>query len=651
MENLLDELVKLLQGDRQKRFVDDNGELLKSNLTECIDKLDAELFELLLQNEYIRQNYFLKIGDVYILKEKDFKKFFNNKLLLKDSYTAFKQKIGLYQDERHIKQNDDYVLCWPYKDCILEGGQTKEDDRRKEIFWNTVLSPNEVDKLLSPKVFTNFKRYSIDGEKETMDIDFAKDNFVIKGNNLLALHCLKNIESVRGKVKLIYIDPPYNTGNDSFLYNDNFNHSTWLTFMKNRLEVARELLSEDGAIFIQCDDNEQAYLKLLCDEVFGRENFVNTICVRSSTPSGLKTAHREKTIIKIKDYILVYAKDGTNIKFNPQYTKKEKWDTHYNSIYNRLDNSSCSLVDIMIENGLLKKGDNLNDIDLNNKDHKHFYLKYSENIYSTSADMPKEQKKYSLENFNKIISYKGSDGKEQFAYNGRRFSFLNKTVKKVFIGSNLENDIANLLCDFWNDIDFNNTQNQGNVNFISAKKPEQLLYRIIDMTTKENDLVLDFFCGSGTTCAVAHKMKRRYIGIEQMNYIENITCERMKKVIAGEQGGISRAMNWEGGGDFVYMELSALNEKYRQELVSAEDNEALNNLFIKMQKSKHLRIETEEIKREEFFEEQDIEKKRSLLLELLDYNQLYHNYSEMEDEDYNISQADKELNKKIYKKE
>ena len=297
----------------------------------------------------------------------------------------------------------------------------------------------------------------------------------------MALHSLE--KRLAGKVKLIYIDPPYNTGNDGFSYFDRFNHASWLTFMKNRLEAARELLRDDGVIFVQIDDNEQAYLKVLMDEIFGRENFVNTISIRSSTPSGLKTAHREKTIIKTKDYILVYANNSKNILITPQYTIKDKWDTHYNGFFNRDLMTSEKIVDVMISKGILKQGDNIDNIDINNKKHKEFYLKFADCIYRTAPEMPKQWKEYSLNKKDEIISYKDEQGEMQYAINGGRFSFLSKKIKPVLSGSNIVDDLSNLLCDFWNDIDFQNTQNQGAVKFTSAKKPEQLIYRILDMTT------------------------------------------------------------------------------------------------------------------------------------------------------------------------
>jgi len=200
------------------------------------------------------------------------------------------------------------ALAWPYKDCVLEGGQTKEEEKRKEIFFNEVLAQDEINRLLDPKVLTNFTRYTAKGKEKVTDFrrdenGVIRENLIIKGNNLLALHTLKT--QFREKVKLIYIDPPYNTGNDSFGYNDNFNHSTWLTFMKNRLEVARELLRKDGAIFISCDDNEQAYLKILCDEIFRSENFISQIIVQSN-----RRGQTYKEIAKTHEYLLVYAKSN-----------------------------------------------------------------------------------------------------------------------------------------------------------------------------------------------------------------------------------------------------------------------------------------------------------------------------------------------------
>jgi len=300
MENLLDNLKNLLQKD--ERLVSE-GELLKNKVIELAIKLDKDLIKLLLADKQMKEVFFIEVGKATIFDKDKFIRFVSNKQFLPDSYTAFKNKIGLTEEEEFIKEKKEVVLSWPYKDCVLEGGMTKENQKRDEIFWNEILAPDEISRLLDPKVFTNAKRidkkgpasakatagkeHKFDGFRtdacpvgsrsdsfgENGDI---KDNLIIKGNNLLALHSLK--KRFAGKVKLIYIDPPYNTGNDEFKYNDAFNHSSWLVFMRNRLEVARELLKEDGLIFISIDDNEIHYLKVLMDEIFSRENYLNTFC-------------------------------------------------------------------------------------------------------------------------------------------------------------------------------------------------------------------------------------------------------------------------------------------------------------------------------------------------------------------------------------
>ena len=420
--------------------------------------------------------------------------------------------------------------------------------------------------------------------------------------------------------------------------------------MKNRLEIAREFLRDDGVIFVQCDDNEQAYLKVLCDEIFGRENFINSISVLSSTPSGIKTTHRDKTIIKTKDYILIYAKNSKNLTLKPQYTKKQKWDTHYNSIFDKNTLTYRNLVEFMIENNVLEQKSTIDDININNKKHKKFYLKYADCIFRTSATMPEEQKEISRQHPNKIIAYKDTNNNEQYALNGNRISFLSRALKPVFIGASLENDLANLLCDFWADIDFNNTQNQGEISFTNAKKPEQLLYRIIDMTTNENDIVMDFFLGSGTTAAVAHKMNRQYIGIEQMDYIESVSVERLKKVIEGEQGGISKAINWQGGGEFIYFELAKFNQKFIDKISDAKAKDILN-IYDEICEKAFLNYDADSkiLKdKKDDFKEFNLAEQKEFLLNILNKNMLYVNLDDIEDENYEISQKDKELNKDFY---
>jgi adenine-specific DNA-methyltransferase len=268
--------------------------------------------------------------------------------------------------------------------------------------------------------------------------------------------------------------------------------------------------------------------------------------------------------------------------------------------------------------------------------------------------MPKEYKKQSIDNPSEIIKYLGKDGEYQYAKNGNRFSFLSKSIKKVYKNQKIEDDLAILLCDFWSDIDFQNTQNEGDISFPSGKKPELLLHRIIDMTTNHNDIVLDFHLGSGTTAAVAHKMGRQYIGIEQMDYIETIAVERLKKVVAGEQGGISKAVNWQGGGDFIYVELAKWNESAKEALLAADSLPALEALFEQMTAdyflnyNLNIKVFQAQVLKEDGFRALTLDEQKRFFIEMLDNNQLYVQATEMADKKFGISTEDQALTKAFY---
>ncbi len=275
-------LYQILESQLKKEpnYVSDNGELKKWVVLNKAQNFDEELIGLLLDNSDLKQKFFIEIKSTLIFNQNLFIQFLEQKNYLNDSYTQFKNKVGLSIDGKYLKQRNEVALVWPFKDCVLEGGQSREEDKREEIFFNETLAQDEITELLDPKVLTNAKVFDKDGEKDFSQFKRNEngtitDNLIIKGNNLLALHSLK--KEFAGKVKLIYIDPPYNTDKDSFRYNDSFNHSTWLTFMKNRLEVAKDLLSIDGGIYVQADWNEIHYLKILMDDVFGRDNFRNEI--------------------------------------------------------------------------------------------------------------------------------------------------------------------------------------------------------------------------------------------------------------------------------------------------------------------------------------------------------------------------------------
>ncbi len=334
MQNLYYELIELLEQDASL-IIYHNGKAIlnKALIIDRALKLDVSLLKILLSHENIKKQFFAEVDDITVFDKVAFQRFVNTKNFLPDSFTQFNNKIGLANEEyRYIADSREVVLVWPHKDCVLEGGQTKEDAKRNEIFYNTTLAPDEIDVLTAPKVLTKWKRFDQNGETQPATIT-KSDNLIIKGNNLLALHSLKEIYA--GQVKLIYIDPPFNTGNDSFKYNDSFNHSTWLTFMKNRLEIAKEILSNSGTIVISIDQKELFYLQILCDEIFGYENRRNIITVKRSSVSGAKVIN--PGVVNVSEYLVIYSKNTSYWMPNKVFRKKDR-DERYNSyIINKED--------------------------------------------------------------------------------------------------------------------------------------------------------------------------------------------------------------------------------------------------------------------------------------------------------------------------
>jgi len=656
---LLEELQLLLEKD--ERIVSE-GKLLKNKIVELTAKGDKKLISLLLSNERIKNHFFTKVDEVLIFDKEKFMKFINNKAFLPDSYTTFKNKIGLTVDGNYISQSKEVVLSWPYKDCILEGGQ-KKNEKRNEVFFNEILAPDEIDRLLDPKVFTNFKRIDKDGEHPIEEVK-PTDNLIIKGNNLLVLHSLK--KRLKGKVKMIYIDPPYNTGNDEFMYNDSFNHSTWLTFMKNRLEIARELLRDDGVIFVQCDDREHAYLKVLMDEIFSREQFISDIAVKVTPPMGLASGAR--LIFDVKENILVYGKKDPVTPYENLIEKEfidrnSKTVEQYNMILEDEGVEGETIAKLKTSTGTIEikrrcnykitripidEIDDVNEYYANNID-KIFRLTEPSRTGMEKTIMPDNE----LYSYYHIPSKGKHEGKQikRYIYKKNRMLFLKDYAKTKIVNNKktifkmeyLSNIIA---ADWWTGI-----ANEGGVKLNNGKKPEELLRMLIALVTKEGDLVMDFFMGTGTTCAVAHKMGRQYIGVEQLDYGENSAIVRLKNVINGDPTGISKTVNWQGGGNFVYCELMALNEKFVDDIQNAQTTEELFKIWDKMKKQAFLsyKIDPKSIdENASEFENLSVENQKRFLMELLDKNDLYVNYSEIEDKQYNISEEDVQLNRKFY---
>lgn len=303
-KSFYDKLINVL--NKNEQFVDENNELIINEVIDSALKGDKKLIQLLVKDRKIKETFFSSIDEYLFFDLNKFREYIDEKNFFNDSYTKFANKIELNIDNKSLTERSEVSLVWPYKDCILEGGMTKGDKGRNEVFFNETLAKDEIDRLLEQKILVNFKKYDSSGKNENFELKNT-DNLIIKGNNLIALHSIKKWIKNNGGVKLIYIDPPYNTGSDEFKYNDSFNHSTWLTFMKDRLNIAKKLLSDDGFIFIQTDDNEQAYLKVLLDEIFGRENYLNTIIIKAKSSSGASGGGEDKRLKKNVEFITVYA--------------------------------------------------------------------------------------------------------------------------------------------------------------------------------------------------------------------------------------------------------------------------------------------------------------------------------------------------------
>jgi adenine specific DNA methylase mod len=621
----------------QETYVID-GVLNKNKLSELARKYDSQLLKLLMEEESIRDHFFSKVDEgIHVFKKDTFLQFINNKEFLPDSYTAYKTKIGLGADNGdYISENNSVVLNFPYKDCILEGGQTKEDAKRQEVFFNKTLAPNEINRLLDNKVLTNFKRFDKDGEHEVDRIEDT-DNLIIKGNNLIALHSLK--KRYAGKVKLIYIDVPYyfkkNIG-DSFKYNSNFKMSTWLVFLKNRLEIAKELLHEQGSIWIHTGEDGMHYLKVLCDSIFGKDKFIGTL------PRKIRDGKSDVPFNFSQDFdwILVYTKATENQSIVGRKIERKYYITpdYPNRPWRTADLTKQTTV---------KERPNSNFTMINPKTGKKYPVNPKR---SWAVSKSTFEDWYQKGGIGFPDDYEFMKGDKPF-----RRIFKDEDIKKdnlAYVSSDtlIKELFINLLNKTKNKVGNDEISDLFSRDEFSYAKPEKLIKTILNVTTSERDIILDFFMGSGTTQAVAHKMNRQYIGIEQMDYIETVSVERLKKVIAGEQGGISKDIDWQGGGSFVYCELKNNAQDFLNIIENSTTTEQVIELLEQIKKSSFLsyRVEAKKLHKEEFIH-LSLADQKQLLIELIDQNNLYVNYSDIDDVDNNVTEKEKELNRKFYK--
>ena len=656
MQNLQTELADLLE---QEDNLVINGELNKNKIVELALKVDPQLIRLLIKHPTFKTHFFTDVEGILVFDKIEFQRFVNNKSFLPDSYTAFKNKIGLTikdgSTDNYLNTRNDIVLVWPHKDCVLEGGQTKEDQKRNEIFWNETLAPDEVDRLLDPKVLTNWKKYDNNGEHAVTEFT-GDENLIIKGNNLLAISSLK--KRYAGHIKLIYIDPPYNTGSDSFQYNDNFNHSTWLTFMRNRLEQAKELLRRDGSIFVHIDHHQLGYINVLMDEVFGIENKVQVISVKTASPAGFKTVNPGP--IDVTEYILFYTKDKPSFKFRKAYVP-----VRYNKNYDLYLEKGESVSDwkfIPIKGKTMEAAGLSNEKEAKTKYGElwgsiinvmieDFAYKNAESVVSIrDPHKPTEKLKELMlqsKNEERVIEYKREDNSIMYLYKGGALAFYSNKMQ------NIDGKLAvtELLTDFWGHISWAGIAKEGGVKLKNGKKPEKLIKQILDLATDEGDLIMDYHLGSGTTAATAHKMKLRYFGIEQLDYDQNDSVIRLQNVINGDQSGVSKAADWKGGGSFIYCELKQNNQDFIAKLQIAITKEEVLTVWEEMDKGATLSYQFDKKtfnERIEAFKTASIDDIKKYLMEVLDKNQLYVNYSEMNDTLYKVSEQDKKLNNQFY---
>lgn len=560
MTKFYETVIEVLKQDT--RFFTEDGILLKNAVYEAAMQMDENLISILLANKITKAQFFKEVAGVVVFDKIAFGWVVSNKEFLPDSYTRFKNKIGLANERGELLSSKGNVeLVFPYKDCVLAGGQTKDDQKRTEVFYNTALSPDEIDRLLFPKVFINAKKYTINGmENAKFNVN---DNLVVKGNNLLTLASLSRC--YEGKIQCIYIDVPYNTGNDSFGYNDRFNHSSWLTFIKNRLDFSHKLLKPSGTIAISVDNYELGYLLVLLDEIFGKENRKNIITVKRGSVTGAKVIN--PGVVNVAEYVVIYAKESAQWKPNRVYCAKG-YDDRYNVWINNRDKhySEWTFSTVLekwaetegVKKSQLKKkyGDlykeKLNEFVIDNAHNIGRWAALDMNSVSEEA---RKLKKESLSSPETVYYLPREDANDYYIKNGNTLLFATDRIMTIDGVTTFSQPIS----DIWDDVLPNDLHNEGNVEFKKGKKPEKLISRILELCTNEGDLVLDFFAGSGTTGAVAMKMNRKFILCEQMDYIQDITCQRLIQTIMHDSRGISSEVNWQGGGSFVYCELANAN--------------------------------------------------------------------------------------------
>lgn len=624
-------LLTVLKSD--ERFVAEDGTFLRNAVYEAAMKMDQGLIRLLLSNEDTSARFFADVDGVKVFDKMGFAWVINNRQFLPDSYTRFKNKIGLVDEsEQMLATSGEVELVFPYKDCVLEGGQTREDQKRQEIFYNETLAPDEVDRLLYPKVFSGAKRYTKDGTEEITQFS-ESDNLIIKGNNLLVISSL--LKRYEGRVKCVYIDPPYNpTSNaNTFAYNNSFNRSTWLVFMKTRLQMAKRFLTSDGVLIVAIDKNEQPRLQILIEEIFP-EYDVDCITVihnpRGTIGTNFSYTHEYAIFVtpKGKKTICSRTLSEDEIEWSPL----RNWGGE--SL--RTDAKNCFYPIIVKDEKIIGFGD------------------VSDDAFHPTSQTEQHGDKYYIY----PIDTKGIERKWRYARQTVESIFDLLRVKKTKAGYDIEigknfGTYKTVWTDSKFDASVNGTQLLKDLVPNTVFSYPKSLYTVIECVNSvvkedKDALILDFFGGSGTTGHAVMEINkqdgghRRFILAEQMDYVETDTLVRnlnVLKEIAPES-------------TIAFFQLAKLNQTIVEEIEAATDDAILSDIYGRMVKSGFISYKVNPADIDAAADDYSalaLDDKKRFLMEILDKNLLYVNYCDIDDEEFDISDEDKAFTRSFYR--
>ena len=460
-------------------------------------------------------------------------------------------------------------LDWINKDLSLYYEIDEKEGKGVRPVW---VQKNDI-RVAEPRILRFAKDFG----------DKTSNNMLIKGDNLLVLRSL--VEMFKGrpdkeKVKCIYIDPPFNTGAAFDKYDDNLEHSEWLTMMRDRLFLLRKLLKKDGIIFVHLDTSEMAYARVLMDEIFGRINYLNTICLTTNDPSGFKATGGK--IFSTANYLLVLHPRKSKKSLNKVFIEKV-YDTAYNKVLTNKTQDFRKWKWRNIADVVSEKLGYKNSREAKQKVGENFAseiakyaLENASNVFRTAAIGGGALKKRiatiekSKVTRDKVFVHPGEDVPDFYILNGEGMVFYEKRLIEI----DEQKVPGELITDVWTDISWTGIASEGDVKFKNGKKPELLIKRVLELATEQGDLVFDSFAGSGTTGAVAHKMGRRWLMVEMGRQAEELIIPRMQRVMSGkDQTGISKDVNWKGDGGFKYYQLgeSVINEQDMNWALKAEE--------------------------------------------------------------------------------